>query len=200
MLALGGKARRAHEWQVGFFAVVLFVLSACRSHDTTVMVWDISGGQGNAFELCGHTFDATYHMSAMVSHAHRGKVQGLVYVPEHKKILSFGQDGIIIAWEMATAPRQTVHVCSVSKGDSSCGRPRCGMTQATVSCASIRFYGMSRACCRSSPSRSPARYATPPWYDVCAACLMLVAPLSQVWQGGVPCVLAARVAAAQAWL
>lgn len=54
------------------------------SYDQSIIVWDIGGRQGTAFELQGH----------------RDKVQALVYSAGTKQLLSVGDDKVIIIWGM----------------------------------------------------------------------------------------------------
>lgn len=55
------------------------------SFDQSIIVWDIGGQQGTAFELQGH----------------KDKVQGMAYAPLSKQLVSVGDDGVITVWDMS---------------------------------------------------------------------------------------------------
>ncbi|XP_050306648.1 WD repeat and FYVE domain-containing protein 2 [Anthonomus grandis grandis] len=59
------------------------------SFDHSIIVWDIGGQQGNAYELQGH----------------HNKVSALYYSDSTKQLLSGGEDGVIVVWDMKS-PRQ----------------------------------------------------------------------------------------------
>ncbi|XP_060571907.1 WD repeat and FYVE domain-containing protein 2-like [Ruditapes philippinarum] len=61
------------------------------SYDQSVIVWDIGGRQGTAFELQGH----------------RDRVQALVYSTASKQLISTADDKIIGIWDMATKRIET---------------------------------------------------------------------------------------------
>jgi len=54
------------------------------SYDTSVFVWDIGGRRGTVYEL----------------HGHRSKVSSLIYSPQHKRLLSVGEDSRLVCWDM----------------------------------------------------------------------------------------------------
>ncbi|KAK7070597.1 WD repeat and FYVE domain-containing protein 2 [Halocaridina rubra] len=54
------------------------------SFDQSVIVWDIGGGKGTAFELQGHT----------------NKVSALVYGPVCRQLISGGEDATVVFWDM----------------------------------------------------------------------------------------------------
>ncbi|XP_066253897.1 WD repeat and FYVE domain-containing protein 2 [Euwallacea similis] len=59
------------------------------SFDHSIIVWDIGGQQGNAYELQGH----------------HNKVSALHYSDSTKQLISAGEDGVIVFWDM-NQPRQ----------------------------------------------------------------------------------------------
>ncbi|MPC73414.1 WD repeat and FYVE domain-containing protein 2 [Portunus trituberculatus] len=61
------------------------------SFDQSVIVWDIGGGKGTAFELQGHT----------------SKVISLVYCKTSHQLISGGEDAIVVFWDMK-ANRQEI--------------------------------------------------------------------------------------------
>ncbi|KAL8623955.1 hypothetical protein ACOMHN_047175 [Nucella lapillus] len=54
------------------------------SFDRSVIVWDIGGKKGTAFELQGH----------------RDKVQGLAYIQSSKQVISVADDCVLALWDM----------------------------------------------------------------------------------------------------
>ncbi|XP_045470295.1 WD repeat and FYVE domain-containing protein 2 [Harmonia axyridis] len=76
------------------------------SFDKTVIVWDIGGQQGHAYELQGH----------------HNKVSALYYLNTTKQLVSAGEDGVIVFWEMGQERKETPEwvesdLCQL------CGRP-----------------------------------------------------------------------------
>lgn len=63
------------------------------SFDQSIIVWDIGGQQGTAFELQGH----------------RDKVQTLAYAATSRQLLSSGDEGIVTIWDM-NVKRQEVPI------------------------------------------------------------------------------------------
>ncbi|KAL9963501.1 hypothetical protein ACROYT_G027012 [Oculina patagonica] len=61
------------------------------SFDESIIVWDIGGQQGTAFEL----------------HGHLSKVQALCYAPHAKKLISCSEDGIVRIWDMNVKRQET---------------------------------------------------------------------------------------------
>ncbi|XP_035692990.1 WD repeat and FYVE domain-containing protein 2-like [Branchiostoma floridae] len=61
------------------------------SFDQSIIVWDIGGQQGTAFELQGHN----------------NKVQGLKFVGHTKQLVSGGEDGMIVIWNMSVDRNET---------------------------------------------------------------------------------------------
>ncbi|CAH2227897.1 jg26377, partial [Pararge aegeria aegeria] len=61
------------------------------SFDQTIIVWDIGGQKGTAYELQGHS----------------NKVTGLWYVGGCQRLVSCGEDGALGVWEMAVQRRET---------------------------------------------------------------------------------------------
>jgi len=55
------------------------------SFDSTVFVWDIGGRQGRVWEL----------------HGHNSKVTALAYSHNHTRLLSAGEDGKLVNWDMS---------------------------------------------------------------------------------------------------
>ncbi|XP_046735257.1 WD repeat and FYVE domain-containing protein 2 isoform X1 [Diprion similis] len=76
------------------------------SFDQSVIVWDIGGCQGTAYELQGH----------------HNKVTALCYANAERLLLSGGEDGVIVVWDM-TANRKETPVWVESDTCQSCGRP-----------------------------------------------------------------------------
>ncbi|KAL1124551.1 hypothetical protein AAG570_001177 [Ranatra chinensis] len=70
------------------------------SFDQTIIVWDIGGRRGTAYELQGH----------------RNKVTSLCYASLVRKLISGGEDSVMIMWDM-TAQRKEVlceYICKLS--------------------------------------------------------------------------------------
>ncbi|KAF5303192.1 hypothetical protein FQA39_LY10105 [Lamprigera yunnana] len=61
------------------------------SFDQTVIVWDIGGQQGNAYELQGH----------------HNKVAALCYLSGSKQLVSAGEDNVIVFWDMEQHRQET---------------------------------------------------------------------------------------------
>ncbi|GAB6030951.1 WD repeat and FYVE domain-containing protein 2 [Chamberlinius hualienensis] len=61
------------------------------SFDQIVIVWDIGGRQGNAYELQGH----------------RNKVSSLCFSPSSKQLISASEDATIVFWNMETKRQET---------------------------------------------------------------------------------------------
>jgi len=61
------------------------------SFDNTVFVWDIGGRQGRVWEL----------------HGHKSKVTALVYCSRYSRLLSTGEDGRLVCWDMAKSRIET---------------------------------------------------------------------------------------------
>lgn len=76
------------------------------SFDRTVIVWDIGGQQGNAYELQGH----------------HNKVSALCYLNSTKQLISAGEDGVLVFWDM-NQPRQETPEWIESDLCELCGRP-----------------------------------------------------------------------------
>lgn len=76
------------------------------SFDRTIIVWDIGGQQGHAYELQGHT----------------NKVTALRYSTSTKQLISGGEDGVLIFWDM-TKQRQETPEWVESDLCQLCGRP-----------------------------------------------------------------------------
>ncbi|KAF7989438.1 hypothetical protein HCN44_008112 [Aphidius gifuensis] len=76
------------------------------SFDQNIIVWDIGGRQGIAYEL----------------HGHRNKVTALCYSSDDKLLLSGGEDGVIVCWNMLT-PRRETTTWEESDTCQSCGKP-----------------------------------------------------------------------------
>ncbi|KAK9888618.1 hypothetical protein WA026_000847 [Henosepilachna vigintioctopunctata] len=76
------------------------------SFDRTVIVWDIGGQQGHAYELQGH----------------HNKVSALYYLSSTKQLVSAGEDGVLVFWDMGQTRKETPEwvesdLCQL------CGRP-----------------------------------------------------------------------------
>ncbi|XP_074633755.1 WD repeat and FYVE domain-containing protein 2-like isoform X2 [Acropora palmata] len=76
------------------------------SFDESIIIWDIGGNQGTAFEL----------------HGHLSKVQDLCYAPHAKKLISCSEDGIVRIWDM-NVKRQETPEWSQSDVCERCGGP-----------------------------------------------------------------------------
>ncbi|XP_015113647.1 WD repeat and FYVE domain-containing protein 2 [Diachasma alloeum] len=76
------------------------------SFDQNIIVWDIGGRQGVAYEL----------------HGHRNKVTALCFASSEKLLLSGGEDGVIVGWSMAGARKETA-TWEESDICQSCSRP-----------------------------------------------------------------------------
>jgi len=61
------------------------------SFDNTVFVWDIGGRQGRVWEL----------------HGHKSKVTSLVFSQTHNKLISAGEDGKLVCWDMSKRRLET---------------------------------------------------------------------------------------------
>ncbi|ROT75781.1 WD repeat and FYVE domain-containing protein 2 isoform X2 [Penaeus vannamei] len=61
------------------------------SYDQSVIVWDIGGGKGTAFELQGHT----------------NKVSSLVYGSVSHQLISGGEDATVVFWDMKANRQET---------------------------------------------------------------------------------------------
>ncbi|KAI5743004.1 hypothetical protein M8J77_013530 [Diaphorina citri] len=61
------------------------------SFDQSIVVWDIGGKKGTAYELQGH----------------HSKVTGLVYSAETNTLISGGEDAAIVFWDMAAQRKET---------------------------------------------------------------------------------------------
>ena len=64
------------------------------SYDATVFVWDIGGRKGTVYEL----------------HGHRQKVTFIRFLPSANQLMSAGEDGNLVLWDMATK-RAEVTIC-----------------------------------------------------------------------------------------
>ncbi|XP_019865100.1 WD repeat and FYVE domain-containing protein 2 [Aethina tumida] len=76
------------------------------SFDQTIIIWDIGGQQGNAYELQGH----------------HNKVSALCYLRTSKKLISAGEDSVLVFWDMVKNRKETPEwvesdLCQL------CGRP-----------------------------------------------------------------------------
>ena len=56
------------------------------SYDSTIFVWDIGGRKGTVYEL----------------HGHRQKVTFVRYLATSKQLMSAGEDGNLVLWDMST--------------------------------------------------------------------------------------------------
>ncbi|CAB0038153.1 unnamed protein product [Trichogramma brassicae] len=61
------------------------------SFDQSIIVWDIGGRQGTAYELQGH----------------HNKVTALCYTSTERLLFSGGEDGVIVCWDMAANRKET---------------------------------------------------------------------------------------------
>ena len=65
---------------------IIYVSVDSGSYDTTVFVWDIGGRKGTVYEL----------------HGHRQKVTFVRFLPSSKQLMTAGEDGNLVLWDMAT--------------------------------------------------------------------------------------------------
>ena len=95
---------------------------ASASFDRSVIVWDIGGGKGTAYELQGH----------------HDKVQALVFAPRARQFISAGDDQVVVFWRMAVSkcdidspdveyepPFGQSIVCSLSFSEKFCSLASC---------------------------------------------------------------------------
>ncbi|XP_073987700.1 WD repeat and FYVE domain containing 2 isoform X1 [Rhodnius prolixus] len=61
------------------------------SFDQSIIVWDIGGQQGTAYELQGH----------------RNKVTALCYAAVKRQLISSGEDAVIVFWDMTAQRKET---------------------------------------------------------------------------------------------
>ncbi|XP_071539125.1 WD repeat and FYVE domain-containing protein 2 [Panulirus ornatus] len=76
------------------------------SFDQSVIVWDIGGGKGTAFELQGHT----------------SKVSSLVYGKKSHQLISGGEDATVVFWDMKASREETPEWVEADSCQY-CGRP-----------------------------------------------------------------------------
>lgn len=76
------------------------------SFDQVVVVWDIGGQRGTAFELQGH----------------RDRVQSVVYAAESKQLLSGGDDSVVVFWNVDVKRQETPEWAESDKCQK-CGTP-----------------------------------------------------------------------------
>ncbi|XP_065163766.1 WD repeat and FYVE domain-containing protein 2 [Atheta coriaria] len=76
------------------------------SFDQSVIVWDIGGQQGTAYELQGH----------------HNKVSALCYLNSTRQLVSAGEDGVLVFWDMSKHRRETPEWIE-SDTCQMCGRP-----------------------------------------------------------------------------
>lgn len=93
------------------------------SFDQSIIVWDIGGRQGTAYELQGHqwvyaknislqfwfVWDVAfgYFKTNMLWNFYSNKVKALSYASEERLLLSGGEDGVIVCWNMAANRKET---------------------------------------------------------------------------------------------
>ena len=65
---------------------IIYVSVDSGSYDTTVFIWDIGGRKGTVYEL----------------HGHRQKVTFVRFLPSSKQLMTAGEDGNLVLWDMAT--------------------------------------------------------------------------------------------------
>ena len=65
---------------------IIYVSVDSGSYDTTVFVWDIGGRKGTVYEL----------------HGHRQKVTFVRFLPSSKQLMTAGEDGNLVLWDMST--------------------------------------------------------------------------------------------------
>ncbi|XP_011505863.1 PREDICTED: WD repeat and FYVE domain-containing protein 2 [Ceratosolen solmsi marchali] len=76
------------------------------SFDQSIIVWDIGGRQGTAYELQGH----------------HNKVTALCYTNTERVLFSGGEDGVIVCWDMGANRKETANWVE-SNTCQACGRP-----------------------------------------------------------------------------
>ena len=76
------------------------------SYDNTVFVWDIGGRKGTVYEL----------------HGHRQKVTHVRYLSKSKQVMSAGEDGNLVLWDMAAQRIEVGFLHATSTYDFMCIR------------------------------------------------------------------------------
>ena len=74
------------------------------SYDNTVFVWDIGGRKGTVYEL----------------HGHRQKVTHVQYLSKSKQVMSAGEDGNLVLWDMAAQRIEVGFLHTTSRYDYMC--------------------------------------------------------------------------------
>lgn len=117
------------------------------SFDQTVIVWDIGGRQGTAYELQGH----------------QNKVTSLCFAPSKRLLISGGEDSVLVFWDM-TAQRKETPEWVNSDTCQLCGRPFFWNVRAMMD---QRQFGLRqhhcRACGRAVCDRCSNRRETIPY-------------------------------------
>ncbi|XP_050438435.1 WD repeat and FYVE domain-containing protein 2 [Adelges cooleyi] len=75
-------------------------------HDRLIIIWDIGGGQGTAYELHGHT----------------NRVTSLAFVLPKNLLISAGEDSVMVFWDL-NAQRKETPPWTESDNCESCSRP-----------------------------------------------------------------------------
>ena len=61
------------------------------------MVWDIGGRKGTVYEL----------------HGHRQKVTFVRFLPSSKQLMTAGEDGNLVLWDMSTTRIEVYPICVI---------------------------------------------------------------------------------------
>ena len=127
---------------------IIYVSVDSGSYDTTVFVWDIGGRKGTVYEL----------------HGHRQKVTFVRFLPSSKQLMTAGEDGNLVLWDMATTRIEVQTICVISNNSfiglvihsanieifqsiyNSFYRHAIGQNQTLVSCAVGHFFGTFERC------------------------------------------------------
>ena len=64
-----------------------------------MFVWDIGGRKGTVYEL----------------HGHRQKVTFVRFLPSSKQLMTAGEDGNLVLWDMATTRIEVWPICVINK-------------------------------------------------------------------------------------
>ncbi|XP_025191256.1 WD repeat and FYVE domain-containing protein 2 [Melanaphis sacchari] len=75
-------------------------------HDRLIIIWDIGGGHGTAYELHGHT----------------NRVTSLAFVSSKNQLISAGEDSVLVFWDL-NAERKETPAWAESDNCESCSRP-----------------------------------------------------------------------------
>ena len=113
-----------------------------------MFVWDIGGRKGTVYEL----------------HGHRQKVTFVRFLPSSKQLMTAGEDGNLVLWDMSTTRIEVYPICVIFDNIFIClvihltdikifqliynsfYRHAIGQNQTLVSCAVGHFFGTFERC------------------------------------------------------